>query len=118
MKMGEEYGPTGQQGGNIEDSPFFKPPKAVLLGGLLAFVPEGLTKAQYEEWVRRMTAANQTVMDFRGRLKVANGEVKIHIPVQKEGMGVKVKRWIRNVLDGMCCFACGFWYKGKIMRRK
>ena len=110
--MGEEYGPTGQQGGNIEDSPFFKPPKAVLLGGLLAFVPEGLTKAQYEEWLRRMTAANQTVMDFRGRLKAANGEVKIDVPVQKVNrdgirpervrMGVKVKRWIRNVLDGMC----------------
>ena len=118
MKMGEEYGPTGQQGGNIEDSPFFKPPEAVLLGVLLAFVPKGLTEEQYEEWVRRMTAANQTIMDFRGRLKVADGEVKIEVPVRKEGMGVKVKGWIRNAIDGMCCFVCGFWYKGKIMKKK
>ena len=74
-----------------------------MLGGLLAFVPEGLTKAQYEEWLRRMTAANQTIMDFRGRLRVADGEVKIEVPVQKEGMGVKVKGWIRNAIDGSGC---------------
>ena len=118
MKMGEEYGPTGQQGGNIEDSPFFKPPETIRLGGLRAFVPRGLTKEQYREWYRRMTVANQIIMDFRGELNVANSVVKIEVPVRKEGMGVKVKGWVWNVIDGICCFACGFWYKGKIMHRK
>ena len=118
MNMGEEYGPTGKTGVGIEDSPFFKPPETIRLGGLLAFVPRGLTKEQYREWYRRMEVANQAIVDSRGKLKVANGEVKIDVPVRKEGMGIKVNGWIRNAIDGMCCFVCGFWYKGKIMKKK
>lgn len=52
-------------GGKVEESPFFKPPKVIVMGGLVAFVPRGLTEEQYQEWYRRMMAANYIVAEIR-----------------------------------------------------
>lgn len=109
---GRTTGPAGIQGENIEDSPFFDPPRAIMLGGLVAFVPRGLTEEQYQEWYSRMTAANCTILEFRRELNVAKGE---DMAPESVGMGVKVKEWFENVRDWMCRVACRFWYKGDIV---
>jgi hypothetical protein len=109
---GGDYGPTGKQGGKIEDSPFFKPPRAIMLGGLVAFVPMGLTEEQYEEWYRRMTNANHVILGMREELHGVKRELDLESLPEPEGMGVDFGVWLRKRVDKICGYVSRFWYKG------
>ncbi len=109
-KIAEFCGPTGEQGRRIEDSPFFNPPKVIVIDGLLAFVPEGLTAEQYQEWYRRMLAANHTVVEMRKELGIGKGEIEADRTPEPAGMGVKVGKWFENVIDRMCKIVCWLWH--------
>ncbi len=97
---GGSRGPTGEQGRRIEDSPFFKPPKTVMIGEMIAFVPEGLTDEQYWEWYGRMLSASHVVVGMRER----------NMTPEYVKMGVNVEKWFGNVIDRICKIVYRLWH--------